>query len=106
MQLLKEFNKLAVRNYSVAGDEVEYILVDDTPENRKVIDLALASHFNWAIVSLVETYHLTAGGTEIIQNNSEGGFINLAGIIWEELPVNDNKDVVWHSKLGFSKETN
>lgn len=102
MLILNEFNKLKVEEHSIMGEEIEYILVEDTPENRKVVDLALATHFSWAIVSLENVNSLTAGGREVIQKHAEEGFINLAGIIWDELPEDTTKAIYWSSKHGFS----
>lgn len=102
MLILNEFNKLEVEEHSIMGEEIEYILVEDTPENRKAIDLALATHFSWAIVSLENVNNLTAGGHEVIQKHAEEGFINLAGIIWDELPEETTKAIYWSSKHGFS----
>lgn len=104
MLILNEFNKLEVEEHSIAEEEIEYILVEDTPENRKAIDLALATHFSWAIVSLENLNYLTAGGSEVIQKHTDGGFINLAGIIWDELPEETTRVIYWSSKHGFSTD--
>ena len=65
MIIINELNKLTVTDFSVSGEELEYVLVDDTPENRKKIDLALATQYSWCIVSMSDK-HLTAGGNEIL----------------------------------------
>lgn len=95
MIIINELNKLTVTDFSVSGEELEYVLVDDTPENRKKIDLALATQYNWCIVSMSDK-HLTAGGTEILSKCSEEGYINLCQIL-EEL----NLYTIWSKSRGF-----
>lgn len=93
MIIINELNKLTVTDFSVSGEELEYVLVDDTPENRKKIDLALATQYSWCIVSMSDK-HLTAGGTEILRKCSDEGYINLCEIL-DELKL----DTMW-SKIG------
>lgn len=97
MIVLNELNKLNVADYSVMGEELEYVLVEDVPENRKIIDLALATQFNWAIVDMGNPWHLTAGGGEIISKCSGEGYINLCEILIDELGLN----VEWSKSKGF-----
>ncbi len=99
--LLNELNKLEVADYSTAGAEVEYVLTDDTAENRKQIDIALATQFSITIVNMQDSYSLTPFGFEIIRKHTEEGFIDLVGIIWECLE-NVNVDAVyWSVAKGF-----
>ena len=95
MIIINELNKLTVTDFSVSGEELEYVLVDDTPENRKKIDLALATQYSWCIVSMSDK-HLTAGGNEILCKCSVEGYINLCQIL-EELKL----DTIWSKSGGF-----
>ncbi|MDW5524610.1 hypothetical protein R6Z02_12700 [Carnobacterium maltaromaticum] len=95
MIIINELNKLTVTDFSISGEELEYVLVDDTPENRKKIDLALATQYSWCIVSMSDK-HLTAGGNEILCKCSVEGYINLCQIL-EELKL----DTIWSKSGGF-----
>lgn len=96
MIIINELNKLIVMDFSVSGEELEYVLVDDTPENRKKIDLALATQYSWCIISMMDIHRLTAGGTEILSKCSAEGYINLCEIL-DELKL----DTMWCKSGGF-----
>ena len=96
MIIINELNKLTVTDFSVSGEELEYVLVDDTPENRKKIDLALATQYNWCIISMTDKHYLTAGGNEILSKCSVEGYINLCEIL-DELKL----DTIWSKSDGF-----
>lgn len=101
MILLNEINQLKVIDYSVVENELEYVLVENIPENRKKIDLALAAHFNWAIISMEDFNMLTAGGNEIISEHTEDNTINVVGIIWDNLPEKITSKIGWSLATGF-----
>lgn len=96
MIIINELNKLIVMDFSVSGEELEYALVDDTPENRKKIDLAVATQYNWCIISMTDKHRLTAGGNEILSKCSTEGYINLCEIL-DELKL----DTTWSKCGGF-----
>ncbi|MBC9808735.1 hypothetical protein [Carnobacterium maltaromaticum] len=60
MMIINELNKLIVMDFSVSGEELEYVLVDDTPENRKKIDLALATQYSCVTNSSKNRYEALA----------------------------------------------
>ena len=101
MILLNEINQIPVKDYSCMSEELEYVLVENTPENRKRIDLALALQFNWCIVDMRDKYSLTAGGHEILSEHSEDDTINVAGIIYDELPYELTERICWSRENGF-----
>lgn len=101
MFLLNELNQIEVEEFSISGEELEYILVENTQENRKRIDLALATQFNWAIVSLSNLLDLTAGGRQVLKEHTEEDMIDIAGIVWNELPVEITDKIMWSKKTGF-----
>lgn len=101
MILLNEINQILVKDYSCVGEELEYVLVENTPENRKKIELALAMQFNWCIVDMGDKYSLTAGGHEILKEHSGDDYINVAGIIFDELPHEVIKKIQWSKGSGF-----
>lgn len=104
MILLNEINQIPVKDYSCMNGELEYVLVENTPENRKKIDLALATQFNWAIVDLANPWHLTAGGSQVLSEHSEDDTINVAGIIYDELPHELTERICWSREDGFFLE--
>ena len=101
MILLNEINQIPVKDYSCMSEELEYVLVENTPENRKKIELALAMQFNWCIVDMGDNYSLTAGGHEILSEHSEDDTINVAGIIFDELPHEVTERICWSRENGF-----
>lgn len=101
MILLNEINQIEVVDYSVVENELEYILVENTPENRKKIDVALATQFNWCIIDLDDMYSITAGGNEILSEHSEGDKINVCGIIFDNLPNEITSKIGWSKDIGF-----
>ncbi|MDW5522128.1 hypothetical protein R6Z02_00080 [Carnobacterium maltaromaticum] len=97
MIIINELNKLTVTDFSISGEELEYVLVDDTPENRKKIDLALATQYSWCIISMTDKHRLTTGGNEILSKCSAEGYINLCQILTDELGL----EVGWSKSGGF-----
>lgn len=93
MKLLDKVNLLAVEDYSAENDELEYVEVANTPENRELL------------ISALEESGLVSGDVSAIIDEYTGShYIDVAGILFVETPNSFSKDLVWSTTRGFVKE--